>query len=136
MIEYWAKRVAFGLLLAGMMLSACSSTRSSAVNEETAIDITWLTKTLQEAGVFVSERGSPDLAIPALSSSRILLDGREILDVFYFERRDKAQAIAYEMANMNPAQDVYLRKSLVVVRSSVGDTGLALTIHNLLGKAL
>ncbi len=127
---------AIGVLTIVVGLSACSSTKNGLSNESTQTDIRWLTDNLQKKGVFISERGFADLNIPAATSARLILNSREILDVYGFERRTTAEAKAYEFANRLPRQDVFLKESLVVVRHSKRDNGLSLTLHNLLGKAL
>jgi len=127
---------ALAVVTVAVSLSACTSTNSSLSSESESTDIRWLTDNLQKEGIFVSERGSADLNIPAATSSRLVLNSREILDVYGFEKRTAAEAKAYEFANRLPRQDVFLRESLVVVRYSRRDNGLGLTLYRLLGKSL
>ncbi len=102
----------------------------------TVTDISWLEQKLQKRGVFISPTGPADLGVPATSSTRLVLDGREILSVYEFDDSDLASGQAYKFYNSNPADDVYLKESLVVVRRSRRDTGLSQTLRDILGEAL
>ena len=121
-------------------VSACTSAKNiagdQAEGESTTTDIAWLTKSLQDEGVIITERGFPNLSIQAISSSRLYLNDREVLDVYGFEKIGDAMSNAYTLANKNPGRDVYLKDSLVVVRYSNRDTGLNQTLFQLLGVAL
>ncbi len=121
-------------------VSACTSAKNiagdQAEEESQTTDIAWLTKSLQDEGVFITERGFPNLSIQAISSSRLYLNDREVLDVYGFEKIGDAMSNAYTLANKNPGRDVFLKESLVVVRYSNRDTGLSQTLFEILGVAL
>ncbi len=132
------KSIGFALMLILVMsgVSACTSSKNLAEQDRKTTDIAWLTKSLQDEGVFIVERGSPNLSISAATSSRLYLNDREVLDVYVFDRVGDAMSNAYTLANMNPGRDVYRKESLVVVRYSSRDTGLNQTLFQLLGVAL
>ncbi|GMQ80710.1 MAG: hypothetical protein BMS9Abin05_0138 [Rhodothermia bacterium] len=134
------------LILATSGVSACTSSKdlaskdlaskSVSAEDSKATDIAWLTKSLQKEGVFITERGFPNLSVSAVTSSRLYLNNREILDVYGFDRVGDAKSNAYTLANMNPQLDVYRKESLVVVRYSNRDSGLNQILFQLLGVAL
>ncbi|MCH8245490.1 MAG: hypothetical protein IH951_03680 [Bacteroidetes bacterium] len=134
--------IGYGTMLVFVMsgVSACTSAKNvasdQAEEERQTTDIAWLTKSLQDEGVFITERGFPNLSIAAISSSRLYLNDREVLDVYGFEKIGDAMSNAYTLANKNPGRDVFLKESLVVVRYSNRDTGLSQTLFELLGVAL
>lgn len=134
-IRNTALRIVLGtMLIAG--LAGCASTYQNAENEEELTGIRWLTSNLQSEGIAVVEHGSADLRFPAESSSRLVLIGRDVVDVYTFYERFTAADKAFEFAGRNPQNDVYLRGNLVVIRQTERDTGIRLTLHELLGKAL
>ncbi len=128
--------VAVGLGLAGLGISGCSSTENGLASNVRKTDIAWLTTELQNDGVFVRERGNAGRFIPSTTSSRLVLDGQEILDVYEFSEYAYAADQAYQFAEQNPGSDVYLKQAIVVVRYSRRDTGLSQTLNSLLGRTL
>ena len=126
------------IIAVAISISGCASTMdvSDDTDISTVTNISWLEKRLQEKGVFISPDGPADLDVPAMSSTRLVLDGREILSVYEFDDLDLAWGQAYKFYNSNPADDVYLKESLVVVRRSRRDTGLSQTLRDILGEAL
>lgn len=124
------------LILAISGISACSTSKNVAEDDSKTRDIAWLTKSLQNEGVYITERGFPNLSIPSVASSRLVLNDRDILDVYRFDRIGEAMSNAYTIANMNPHRDVYRKESLVVIRYSNRDSGLSQTLFQLLGHTL
>ena len=122
------------LFVVGFM--GCSSTKDLASENAGSPDITWLATSLQDEGVFIRERGSANLNIPAFESTRFVLNDREILDVYEFERIEDASSNAYTLANTNPGWKKYKKESLVVVRFSRQNSGLTQTLFKLLGVTL
>ena len=135
------------LVLFQILVAGCASTGDVAENgkvadkekiseKEEPADIRWLTSQLHDEGVFVVERGSPNPAISSDKSSRLILNQREVLDVFNFDSLERARIIATEFASHYPQNDVYRKDSLVVVRYSRRDTGLNHLLFKLLGAAV
>lgn len=127
-----------GIMALAVTFSACATTRqnTSTEEEEQVPAVIWFTDGLQKKGVFVKEDGLPYLGIPADESQRLLLNGREVVDVFVFDDEDRAKNEAYQFAGLYPQNDVYIKEALVVVRYTERDTGLTLTLHDLLGVTL
>jgi hypothetical protein len=124
-----------GILVLQLVMSGCAGTsRVADANEPT--DIRWLTNRLQDEGVYVVERGSPNPTIASDKSSRLVLNQREVLDVYDFGKSDRAQTVATEFAAFNPQNDVFLKDSLVIIRYSRRDTGLNQVLYQLLGAAI
>jgi len=122
-------------LVLQLVLTGCAGTSKVAdANEPT--DIRWLTNRLHDEGVFVVERGSPNPTIASDKSSRLVLNQREVLDVYEFGQPDRARIMATDFAAYNPQNDVFLKDSLVVVRYSRRDTGLNQVLYQLLGAAI
>jgi hypothetical protein len=128
--------VAVLTLVAATVLTGCAGAAKSVDSESTGTGITWLTRSLQDEGVFVKERGSASVFIPTSISARLILDGRDVLDVYEFRESRYAADEAYEFAERNPGADVFLRQALIVIRYSDRDTGLSQTLNKLLGRTL
>jgi len=128
--------LAAGLGFGSLGIAGCSSTQNGLASNSRKTDISWLTTELQNEGVFVRERGDARRFIPSTTSRRLILDGREILDVYEFSEYGYAADQAYQFAERNPEADVYLKKAIVVVRYSRRDTGLSQTLNSLLGRTL
>jgi hypothetical protein len=122
------------VLSGSALLSGCVSLGGQRDDEPQ--DIAWLIRSLQDEGVFILERPQSNLTPPASTSVRLILDGRESLDVYLFDETEMASSQAYQFANRLPGNDVYLQEHLVVVRKSTRDTGLNGTLLKLLGSTL
>jgi hypothetical protein len=103
-----------GLLM--VSFAACSSSKKTASDEDLPRDITWLTGQLQDDGIFVAERGEPDFNVQANTARRLLLNGREYVDAYYFDENATASAQARIYAGYNPRSSVYLLDGLVAIR--------------------
>lgn len=122
-------------LVLQLVLTGCAGTSKVAdANEPT--DIRWLTNRLHDEGVFVVERGSANPAVAAARSSRLVLNQRDVLDVYEFGQPDRARVIATDFAALYPQNDVFLKDTLVVVRYSQRDAGLNQVLYQLLGVAI
>ena len=119
-------------------LSACSTTRNevASANENAYRDITWLTDELQGEGIFVAEKGEARSNIIADISRRLLLNGREYVDAYYFENEDTAGAQARIYASSNPRAMVFVRESLIVVRYSDSMSEISTALHRYLGGTI
>lgn len=122
------------LFIVATGLSACAVFRSS--TEDGARDINWLTRQLQDEGVFVSPQGQANLNLPAQSSSRLILISQEVLEAYYFGDETTAQEEAARLVNSMPQRDVYQTGRLVAIRYSARDTGLSATLIKILGRPL
>ena len=114
----------------------CAGSTEGTADQNQPADIGWLTASLQDEGVFVESRGTANPSIAADRSNRLVLDGREILDVYEFARGEQAMNSAIEFAGRNPGNDVYVRETLVVIRYTTRATGLSLVLNELLGATV
>jgi len=121
------------ILLAG---ASCTSTSRNAAVLDESLGLGWLTTRLQDEGVYIVDEGDPNPTITSNESSRLILNNQEVLDVYDFDRSDRARTVATEFAGVNHGSDVYLKGDLVVVRYSRKDTGLNQVLHDLLGRTL
>ncbi len=131
-------KITLQTIAVSLVLTGCISTAD--VSNEATLDntgqIVWLENALQEEGVFVSPKGPADLNVPAISSTLLVLDGRDVLSVYEFDDLELASSEAYEFSNIRADSDVYLKDALVVVRTSGRDTGLSQTLREIMGNAL
>lgn len=124
------------LLFLGAMYLLTGCVGAQSVSNDSTFTISALEIALQDEGVFVMPRGSANLAIPADQSSRLVLDSREVLNVFEFESAQQARDQARSFAGAHPGNDVYQKDLVVAVRESPGDTGLNATLRRILGETL
>lgn len=117
-------------------LSACTTTRHNTSEAGETSTVVWLADGLQKQGVFVKEQGEAALDVPAETSQRLVLNGQEVVDVYAFASEDRAWNEARQFAGLYPQNDVYIKDALVVVRYTTHDTGLSLTLFDLLGTTL
>ena len=120
----------------GIVGCASAQAVSEESHEDIVFDISWLEKQLQDEGVYASPNGYAGLAVSAESSSRLVLDGREQVYVYLFDDVELASSQAYKFSNKYPMSDVYLKRGLVVVRQQQSESGLSLTLKNILGASL
>jgi len=124
------------LLFLGAMYLLTGCVGAQSVSNESTFTISALETALQDEGVFVMPRGSANLGIPADQSSRLVLDSREVLNVFEFESARQAVDQARNFAGSHPGNDVYQKDLVVAVREGPGDTGLSATLRRILGETL
>ncbi len=123
-------------LLVAVVLAGCATTNLAPSTDEEGVDLGWFTISLQDEGVFVTEEGSANLTFPALTSRRLVLNNRDVVDVYLFRNEETARDRAHAFAGLYPRTDVYLKGELVVVRFTERDSGLSLTFFELLGTTL
>ncbi len=128
-------RILFALLLVAG-LAGCATTNVATPTDEDRADLGWFTISLQDEGVYVTEEGVADLSIQALSSRRLVLNNRDVVDVYLFRNQETARDQAHTFAGLYPRTDVYLKDELVVVRFTERGSGLSLTFFELLGTTL
>jgi hypothetical protein len=134
-----AKKIAFRTVLFGILLvglSACSSSKDTISEENQTRDIEWLTRNLQDDGIFVSERGEARANIAANLTRRLLLNRNEYVDAYYFESAEKAEAQAHIYAGYNPNARVYRTDGLVVIRYREDLTEVAAFLNTLMGATI
>ncbi len=125
-------RILFALLLVAG-LAGCATTNVATPTDEDRADLGWFTLSLQDEGVYVTEEGVADLSIQAQSSRRLVLNNRDVVDVYLFRNEETARARAHEFAGLYFRTDVYVKDALVVVRYTERDSGLSLTLFELMG---
>ena len=124
------------MLIALLLVGGCATTNVATPTDEDRVDLGWLTQNLQDEGVYVTEQGLGNLSIPAQTSRRMVLNDRDVIDVFLFRNEETAQSRAYTFAGLYPRSDVYLKDELVVVRYTERDSGLSMRLFELLGTTL
>ena len=68
--------------------------------------------------------------------SRLVLDGQDVLEVFFYSDHETAGVEASRLAGGNPRLDVFHRGGLVVVRANYREGVARATYHTILGRAL
>ena len=126
----------FLALLLVVGLAGCATTHVATPTDEERVDLGWFTHSLQDEGVFITEAGLATLSVPAQTSRRLVLNDRDVVDVYLFHDEDVARDKAYTFAGLYPRTDVYVKDELVVVRYTERDSGLSLTLFELLGTTL
>ena len=120
-------------LLVAVVLAGCATTNVAPSTDQEGVDLGWFTISLQDEGVFVTEEGPANLRFPAQTSRRLVLNNRDVVDVYLFRNEETARARAHEFAGLYFRTDVYLKDALVVVRYTDRDSGLSLTLFELMG---
>lgn len=115
-----------------VLVSGCAGTRTSL--DEMPKDITWLTRSLEDEGVVVRERGSAILNTTATETVRLVLDGREVVHAFVFGSESAADDQARRISGLYPRNHVFQTDRLVVLRYTTRDTGLTGTLMQILGR--
>lgn len=123
-----------GLILIGF--SACSSSKQGFSDEDLPEDISWLTMELHNDGIFVAERGQASRNVLASLSRRLVLNGREVVDAYFFENSDIAAAQATIYAGYNPRATVYVHDQLMVIRYRSDMSEVSSFLYQLLGKTI
>ena len=124
------------MLVVLLLVGGCATTNVATPTDEDRVDLGWLTHSLQDEGVFVTEEGIANLTVPAQTSRRLVLNDRDVVDVYLFRHEEVARDKAHTFAGLYPRTDVYLKDELVVVRYTERDSGLSLTLFELLGTTL
>ncbi len=119
-------------LLVAVVLAGCATTNLAPPTDEEGVDLGWFTISLQDEGVFVTEEGLANLTFPAQTSRRLVLNNRDVVDVYLFRNEETARARAHEFAGLYFRTVVYLKDALVVVRYTERDSGLSLTLFELM----
>lgn len=88
-------------------LAGCAATRTPAPTADyDNTDLNGFTRYLQEHGVYVTEHGPANLRIPADASRRLVLDRRDVVDVYHFRNEEAAEGEALAFAALYPRDDV------------------------------
>jgi hypothetical protein len=134
-----ARRYVLSGLLAFVVttLGGCVALQKSSTKEDDApTDIRWFTDRMTDEGVIVRERGPAAFDLRSDEDVRMILDGTDLIDVYWFEDAAQAEQQAYELANSYPASRVYRRDGLVVVRYTDRAKGLSATLVSIMGARI
>ncbi len=104
--------------------------------EEELVGLIWLAKEFFDRGVMVTEYGPIATRLPAETTNRFLLDGRDVIDVYVFRNEDVAHVEAKHLAGRFNRRDVYQQGDVVVVRRTRYDSAITGTLHDILGRVI
>jgi len=133
------KNTFFRVILMSVLLvgvSACSSSKGSLAEKGKVGEISWLSQQFQDDGIFVVERGEPEINFAASLSRRFLLNGREYVDAYVFADRDKAESQAVIYAGYNPHGAVYVHDKMVVIRYTDDMSEISSSLYKHLGSTV
>ena len=124
------------MLVVLLLVGGCATTNVATPTDEDRVDLGWFMTSLQDEGVYVTEEGLGNLTFPAETSRRLILNNRDVVDVFVFRNEEMARSKAHTFAGFYSRSDVYHKDELVVVRYTERDSGLSMTLFELLGTTL
>lgn len=131
-----ALQAGVAILFVVMSLGGCLMLQTSSDEDEGPRDIRWFTDELMEEGVIIRERGPAAFELRANESVRMILDGTDLLDAYWFEDQAVAEQQGRELANSYPTSHVYRRDGLVVIRYTDRARGLAAVLVSIMGARL
>lgn len=117
-------------------LGGCIALQTSSDEDEGPRDIRWFTNELMEEGVIIRERGPAAFELRSDDDVRMVLDGTDVIDAYYFEDPARAEQHGMELANAYPTSHIYRLRGLVVIRYTDGAPGIAATIVSIMGPRL
>ena len=123
-------------VLVATTLGGCLMLQTSSEEDDGPRDIRWFTDALMEEGIIIRERGPAAFELRADDSVRMILDGTDLVDAYYFEDQTVAEREARELANSYPTSYIYRRDGLVVIRYTDRAPGIAATIVSIMGPRL
>lgn len=122
------------MLLSFLAVSACATLDTSDSQQEA--DTSWLIRNLEQQGIAIEGRGVAKLDLEATSSTRMVLNRVDIVDVYEFETVSLAQENAQILQGSDAGRDVYQLDGLVVVHHSRPGSGVKPVLNGLLSQTL
>ncbi|NND70844.1 MAG: hypothetical protein HKN43_04640 [Rhodothermales bacterium] len=126
------------LILAVLAVSigslGCSGSKQAA--DDAAYDISWFVAQMEDSGVSLSTRGAPANSGRAVSSSRLILNNLDVVDIYEFADESVAYEEGLKLLALRGHRDVYVKSSLLIVHIGRDGSGVRPILFETLGKAL
>ena len=114
-------------------LIGCSGSRTVA---EDGNDISWFIAQIEDSGLSLSTRGAPAGRSRAVSSSRLILNNLDIVDIYEFSEASTALEEGMSLLALRGHRDVYVKDKLLVVHVGRDGSSVRPVLFETLGPAL